>query len=84
MYSQYDKIATNDRCHTSIPIASAALDLPTMLAKIYAELLAQRAVFRSLNPYAHNSALVEDALGWTFQMPLELVVSWNVSRLLTS
>ncbi|KAF2730640.1 hypothetical protein EJ04DRAFT_555303 [Polyplosphaeria fusca] len=60
-----------------VPIASAALDVPTMLAKIYAELLAQRAVARSLNPYAQNSALVEDALGWTFQIPLEVVVSWN-------
>lgn len=50
-----------------------------MLSKIYSELLAQRVVYRSLNPFAHNSALVEDALGWTFPLPLELIVSWNVS-----
>lgn len=50
-----------------------------MLTKIYTEILAQRAIYCSLNPFAHNSALVEDALGWTFQLPLELIVSWNVS-----
>lgn len=54
--------------------------LPTMLSKIYTEILAQRALAHTLNPYAQNSALVEDALGWTFQIPLELIVSWDVSN----
>ncbi|KAF2867791.1 hypothetical protein BDV95DRAFT_610692 [Massariosphaeria phaeospora] len=59
------------------PIARAAIDIPTMLGNIYTELLAQRALHRTLNPYAQNSAVIEDALGWKFEIPLDLIVSWD-------
>ena len=65
--------------YTSAPIANLVVDLPGMLAKIHAEQLSQRLMFFSLNPFAQNSAIVEDALGWKFSIPLELISSWNVS-----
>ncbi|CAN9381637.1 unnamed protein product [Alternaria alternata] len=64
---------------TVAPIANLVVDLPGMLAKIHAEQLSQRLLFFSLNPFAQNSAIVEDALGWKFSIPLELISSWNVS-----
>jgi hypothetical protein len=64
---------------TSAPIANLVVDLPGMLAKIHAEQLSQRLMFFNLNPFAQNSAIVEDALGWKFSIPLELISSWNVS-----
>lgn len=51
-----------------------------MLSYIYAELLAQRALHYTLNPYGQNSAIVEDALGYAIPIPLEIVGSWNVGK----
>lgn len=51
-----------------------------MLAYIYAELLTQRALHYTLNPYGQNSAIVEDALGYAIPIPLEIVGSWNVGK----
>ncbi|CAN9385411.1 unnamed protein product [Alternaria alternata] len=62
---------------TIAPIANLVVGLPDMLAKIHAEQLSQRLLFFSLNPFAQNSAIVEDALGWKFSIPLELISSWN-------
>ncbi|CAN9411990.1 unnamed protein product [Alternaria alternata] len=62
---------------TIAPIANLVVGLPGMLAKIHAEQLSQRLLFFSLNPFAQNSAIVEDALGWKFSIPLELISSWN-------
>ncbi|OWY55261.1 hypothetical protein AALT_g6864 [Alternaria alternata] len=62
---------------TIAPIANLVVDLPGMLAKIHAEQLSQRLMFFNLNPFAQNSAIVEDALGWKFSIPLELISSWN-------
>ncbi|KAF2243770.1 hypothetical protein BU26DRAFT_554599 [Trematosphaeria pertusa] len=59
------------------PIYETTSNAAAILAKIEAELLAQRTVHCTLDPYMENSALVEDALGWTFRIPLELIVSWN-------
>jgi hypothetical protein len=49
-----------------------------MLAKIHTEQLSQRLVICSLNPFARNSAIVEDALGWKFSIDLEVITSWDV------
>ncbi|RYN25550.1 hypothetical protein AA0115_g7610 [Alternaria tenuissima] len=62
---------------TIAPIANLVVDLPGMLARIHAEQLSQRLLFFSLNPFAQNSAIVEDALGWKFSIPLELITSWD-------
>ncbi|RYN78887.1 hypothetical protein AA0117_g3955 [Alternaria alternata] len=69
---------------TIAPIANLVVDLPGMLAKIHAEQLSQRLLFFSLNPFAQNSAIVEDALGWKFSIPLELISSWNMQEVNSS
>jgi hypothetical protein len=63
---------------TSAPIANLVLDIPAMLVKIHTEQISQRLMFCNLNPFAQNSAIIEDALGWKFSIPLELIMSWNV------
>lgn len=42
------------------------------------ELMSQRGVLRG-PMYAQHPILIEDALGWTFQIPLEIARSWDVS-----
>jgi hypothetical protein len=60
-----------------VPFASIAAGLPESLSKIYSDQRALRVLLCDFNPYAQSSALVEDSLGWTIQIPLELVTSWN-------
>lgn len=56
------------------------LDIRNIVANIYTEIVTQRNILRGLSPYTQAPALIEDALGWTFQIPLDVVSSWEVSR----
>lgn len=55
--------------------------LTTQLADVYGELMIQRTLYSTLNPYSHNSAIIEDALGYAIQIPLDILGSWNVGEI---
>lgn len=55
------------------------MDTQSMIRGLYQEFQTQKALAPAITAFAQPPVYIEDALGWTFAIPLEIVGSWTVS-----
>lgn len=70
----------------SLPIAANTLDIRDRLVGLYQKTEALTKLVAGLDPYTQQPVVLEDALGYSLRIPLEIVRSWHVCfyRLLSS
>jgi hypothetical protein len=59
-------------------IAAAAIDTQSMVRGLYQEFMARKEILPAITSFAQPPVYIDDALGWTFAIPLEIVGSWTV------
>lgn len=54
------------------------MDTQSMISGLYQEFMTRKDLAPAITGFAQPLVYIEDALGWTFSLPLEIVGSWTV------